>query len=192
MPGYDQELNVIISSAPVEVDLVILYNKVEKTWLAKVFLSSRQRVQSLNLSKFFADKPFQFSLTPGLGTHGLMGAQVINKFSLNILGGYTAGVNGVEIGGLFNIVKKDVHKLQVGGIFNVVGGEVKGVQIGGLHNKVLDSVIGLQIAGFNNKVNGPLTGVQLGGIYNKVNGNVSGLQIAGAVNEREFTIPSPL
>ena len=182
MPGYDQELNIIINSTPLELDPVIVYNKVEKTWLAKVFLSSRQRVQSLNLSKFFADKPFQFSLTPGLGTHGLMGAQVINKFSLNILGGYTAGVNGVEIGGLFNIVKKDVYKLQIAGIFNVVGGKMKGVQLGGIHNKVLDSVIGLQVAGFNNNVNGPLTGVQLGGIYNKVNSNVSGLQIAGAMN----------
>lgn len=181
-PGYDQELVVAINSSPFELDPVTVSNKVEKTWVAKLFLSSKQKIQSLNLTKFFADKPFQFSLTPGLGTHGQMGAQVINKFSLNILGGYTAGVHGVEIGGIFNIVRQDVDILQVGGLFNVVGGRVRGVQVAGLQNNVLDSVDGVQVAGLINIVKAPLSGFQVGGIYNRVIGQVNGLQISGIMN----------
>src|SRR5690606_29474605 len=78
------------------IDTVVILNQVERNWLARRLLSSRQIVNSMNLSGFFARQPLQVSLAPGLGSHGRMGAQVVNKFSLNVLGGYTAGVNGLE------------------------------------------------------------------------------------------------
>ena len=37
-----------------------------------------------------------------------------------MFGGYTAGVNGLEIGGLFNLNKKDVRYVQAAGLFNIV------------------------------------------------------------------------
>ncbi|CAN5812344.1 hypothetical protein BH11BAC3_BH11BAC3_05910 [soil metagenome] len=156
--------------------------KIEKTSWAKLLLSGKQKVQSLNLNKFFTTRPVQVSFVPALGTHGKMSAQVVNNFSLNILGGYTAGTNGLEVGGLFNIDKKAVKYLQAAGLFNAVGGTVSGLQIAGVSNLVLDSVKGLQAAGVNNHVKGSMHGLQLAGVYNHVTKNVSGMQVAGVGN----------
>jgi hypothetical protein len=164
-----------VPSAPVSI-------KVERTGMGKFLLSAKQKVQSLNLKKFFTTRPFQVSFTPGLGSHGKLSAQVINNFSLNILGGYTGGTNGIEIGGLFNINKKDVKYFQAAGLFNAVGGHMKGLQIAGINNTVLDSVSGFQAAGVNNVVKGKFTGFQLGGVYNHVTDSVKGFQAAGVGN----------
>jgi hypothetical protein len=155
---------------------------VEKTGMGKFLLSSKQRVQTLNLKKFFTERPFQLSLTPGLSTHGSMSPQVINNLSLNIFGGYSGGVDGVELGGLFNIDKKDVKYLQAAGLFNVVGGSVKGVQLAGINNTVLDSVNGFQAAGINNHVVNKFSGFQVAGVYNHVADSVKGFQAAGVGN----------
>ncbi|MBD0280450.1 MAG: hypothetical protein ICV81_21145, partial [Flavisolibacter sp.] len=155
---------------------------VEKTRMGKFLLSSAQRLQSVNLRKFFTDRPFQLSLTPGLSTHGKLSGQVINNFSLNVFGGYSGGVNGLELGGLFNIDRKKVQYAQVAGLFNIVGGATTGLQIAGLNNTVLDAVEGLQIAGINNMAKDHMYGMQLGGIYNHVSGSVKGLQLAGIAN----------
>lgn len=156
--------------------------RVQQTPLAKLLLSSRQKKQSLNLKEFITSRPFQVSFLPGFTTHGQLGSQVISNFSLNILGGYTAGVNGFEAAGLFNIDKSKVKGMQVAGIFNVVGNRTRGFQAAGLTNLVLDSVSGLQTAGINNIVKGPFNGLQIGGIQNHVTGKFSGVQISGVVN----------
>jgi len=104
---------------------------VESDALGKFFITARQRIQSLNIPDFFARRPFQVSLTPGLSTHGLFSSQVVNKFSLNVAGGYTAGVNGMEIGGLFNINKEDSRYFQFAGVFNLVGHNMTGFQLAG-------------------------------------------------------------
>lgn len=182
-PGHDQQFNVDIAHEKVaDLTPFVVTNRVEKTWLGKFFLSSKEVMQSLNLRDFFADKPIQFSLTPGLGTHGRMGAQVINKFSLNLVGGYTAGSNGLELAGVFNIDKKSVKYVQVAGVSNIVGGAVSGVQLAGIHNQDLDSVRGVQAAGISNMVGASASGVQLAGIANVVVKNTRGLQAAGISN----------
>ncbi|HVG40877.1 MAG TPA: STN and carboxypeptidase regulatory-like domain-containing protein [Chitinophagaceae bacterium] len=157
-------------------------NKVEKTAFGNLLLSSRQKIQTLNLRKYFTERPFQISLTPGLGTHGKLSGQVINNFSLNVFGGYSGGVNGFEVGGLFNIDKKDVQYAQLAGVFNIVGGNVKGLQIGGVNNTVLQGVKGVQVAGVSNIVKKDLSGFQLSGVYNHVSGSVTGFQLAGVGN----------
>jgi hypothetical protein len=108
--------------------------KVQETGIGRFLLSGKQKIQSLNLKNFFATRPFQISVVPGLSTHGQLSSQVVNNFSLNIFGGYTAGTNGFEIGGLFNIDKKEVKYFQAAGLFNSVGGEVKGFQAAGINN----------------------------------------------------------
>ncbi len=155
---------------------------VEKTGVGKLILTAKQKVQSLNLKNFFTTRPFQLSVVPGLGTHGKMSGQVVNNFSLNVLGGYTAGTNGVEIGGLFNINKKDVRYLQIAGALNIVGGKVDGVQIAGVTNTVLRSADGFQVAGVNNHVSGKFNGFQLSGVYNHVSDSMNGLQLSGVAN----------
>lgn len=155
---------------------------VEKTGIGKFLLSSRQRIQTINLKKFFTERPFQLSITPGLSTHGKLSPQVINHFSLSVFGGYSGGVNGVELGGLFNIDKKNVRFFQAGGLFNIVGGSVKGVQLAGITNTVLDSVKGFQAGGVNNHVTGKFSGFQLAGVYNHVADSMRGFQLSGVGN----------
>ena len=156
--------------------------KVEKTQIGAWLATPEQKIQGINLKKFFTTRAFQFSLTPGLGTHGQLSAQVVNNFSLNVLGGYNGGVNGLEIGGLFNIDKKSVRYVQVGGLFNIVGGYVQGFQAAGINNTVLDTVKGFQVAGVNNLVKGKLVGFQAAGVYNHVTDKVDGVQVAGVGN----------
>ncbi len=156
--------------------------KVERTGMGRFLLSTKQKIQSVNLRKFFTTRPFQFSLVPGLGSHGSMSGQVVNNFSFNVFGGYTAGTNGLEIGGLFNIDKKEVKYLQAAGLFNVVGGQVKGLQIAGINNTVLDTVKALQAAGVNNFVRGKFHGLQIAGVNNLVTDSVKGMQVAGVAN----------
>ncbi len=172
-----QELKVSIEQVHYTLDSVVI-SGVEKTWLAGLMLSSKQTMNSLNLDGFFSKQPFQFSLTPGLGSHGRMGAQVINKFSLNILGGYTAGVSGFELGTLFNIVKHDMKYVEIAGLFNIVGGKASGIQVAGLYNSVLDSASGIQVAGLGNIVARDMKGIQVAGLYNHAL-HTKGIQIAG-------------
>ena len=167
-----------VSNSALQVDS----GNVEKTGMGRFLLSTKQKVQSLNLKDFFTQRPFQVSLTPGLGSHGKMSGQVVNNFSLNVLGGYTAGTNGIEIGGLFNIDKKEVKYFQAAGIFNVDGGKMKGFQVAGINNTVLDTSYGFQAAGINNLVKGKFAGFQVGGIYNHVADSVKGVQVAGVAN----------
>lgn len=179
--GYDQEITVSIAPATYQLKVVDItgHTQVEKTWFGNAFLSSRQKLTSLNIGGFFADKPYQVSLTPGLGTHGRMSGQVVNKFSMNMLGGYAAGVDGVEIGTVFNIVKNDMQHVQVSGLINIVGGKTKGVQIAGFHNNVLDSMKGVQVAGFSNITEGNMEGVQLTGAIGQVRKNMQGVSVSG-------------
>ncbi|MBI3137928.1 MAG: hypothetical protein HYZ15_05020 [Sphingobacteriales bacterium] len=157
-------------------------SKVERTGMGRFLLSAKQKMQTINLGKFFTTRPFQVSLVPGLGSHGQMSGQVINKFSLNVVGGYTAGTNGLEIGGFFNIDKKEVKYFQAAGVFNVVGGVTRGVQIAGVNNTVLNKVYAFQAAGVNNLVKGNFTGFQVAGVCNHVMDSVKGWQAAGVAN----------
>jgi len=157
-------------------------SKVEGTGMGRFLLSSNQKIQSLNLKHFFTSRPFQVSFLPGFGTHGNLAPQVVNNFSLNILGGYTAGTNGLELGGIFNIDKNDVKYVQAAGVFNIAGGKVKGLQLAGVNNTVLDNVSALQAAGVNNLVKGKMNGLQLAGVYNHVTDSVRGVQASGVGN----------
>ena len=168
----------VVEQPPVATDSI----KVQQTGVGRFLLSGKQKVQSLNLKNFFTTRPFQISLVPGVSTHGQLNSQVINNFSLNVFGGYTAGTNGFEIGGLFNIDQKDVKYFQAAGLFNSVGGAVTGFQAAGINNLVLDNVYGFQAAGINNFVTGKLHGFQAAGIYNHVSDSVKGFQAAGVGN----------
>lgn len=157
-------------------------DQAEKTFLGRFFTSSRQRIQSLNIGDFFADRPYQISLTPGLSTHGRMSSQVVNKVSLNYIGGYTAGVEGFEGAGVFNINRKSMRYVQVAGLFNVVGRNANGFQGAGLHNMVMNDLQGMQMAGIYNGTEGTVSGLQAAGILNRSGGQTSGVQLAGVGN----------
>lgn len=146
---------------------------VEATGFGRILLSYRLRMQSLNLKKVFVQRPVQLSLVPGLSTNGPLNSQVTNKFSINLIGGYSAGLTGVELGGVFNIDKKSVTGLQAAGVVNIVGGAVHGVQLAGIVNKDLDSVTGFQAAGIAN-IAKTIKGMQLS-VFNYAD-SVKGVQ----------------
>ncbi len=183
LPGFDREVSLAISPArTVVLKEFIVSDQVEKTWLGRRLLSEGLRRQTQNISRFFADKPVQTSLVPAIGSHGKMAGQVVNKFSLNLVGGYSAGLNGVEVAGGFNIDKKDVQYAQVAGLFNMVGGNMTGAQATGGYNQVMQSVEGAQAAGIANVVKGALKGAQATGGLNIVADSVKGAQAAGLSN----------
>jgi hypothetical protein len=155
-------------------------NQVESTGIGRLFTSARQKIQSINIPDFFATRPFQASLTPGLSSHGMFSPQVVNKFSLNLAGGYTAGTDGLEFGGLFNINKQDAKYVQIAGIFNLVGGNAIGLQLAGAHNRTLDTLKGVQISLFTNRAEKQVSGVQISALHNETR-KLKGLQL-GLVN----------
>jgi hypothetical protein len=156
---------------------------VEKTWLGNTLVTAQQKIQSINIGGFISKAPFQFSLIPGLNSHGSLSGQVVNKFSLNVIGAYSAGVDGGEIGFVFNINKSDVQYFQFAGGFNLVGGNVRGVQIAGFFNDVIGDVRAAQVALAYNRVGKSFEGFQLGGIYNKVNQDFRGIQVSLGLND---------
>lgn len=105
----------------------------------------------------------------------------VNHFSLNIIAGHTGGVQGLEIGGFANTVKRDVQGVQLAGFGNFIGGNVEGIQLSGFSNFNQGIMRGLQIGGFSN-INVQADAVQVAGAFN-LNRRISrGYQVAGFFN----------
>lgn len=108
----------------------------------------------------------QVSFIPSWGTNRLTNGLVTNKFSLNIIAGYSANIDGVEIGAVANIIRQEMNGIQIGGAVNVVGEDVNGVQVAGAINTNLGSINGVQVAGAINRVKGDIKGLQISGAVN--------------------------
>ena len=182
---------------PIESLQPSAYTPVEEVGIVQKFVARDQRVQAENID-ITETRIGQISIWPNVGTNLKMSGQVENRLSLNILAGYSAGVKGVEVGGLVNIDRKNVSGLQVAGLGNVVGGtttgaqisgifnnnrqDVKGVQLTGISNVILDTMRGAQIAGISNVLRGTMHGWQVAGISNFTTESVDGVQISGISN----------
>ena len=182
----DKLESIPVSSAPVE-----------SLSLVRSLVPSELFVRTKNMD-LVRQVTAQLSFLPSIGTNLKMGGLIENNFSINILAGYAYGVNKFEMGGLVNIIRKDVKGIQIAGIGNVVGqniqgvqfsglfnydrGSLKGVQIAGISNMLKDSLAGTQIAGIGNTANGHLKGVQFAGLYNYAEENVGGTQVSGLMN----------
>ncbi|ADY54000.1 hypothetical protein Pedsa_3467 [Pseudopedobacter saltans DSM 12145] len=165
-------------------------NIVENTGFGRFLISSKRRVQSMNIQKFFVNSKVQASFLPGLGSQGFMSSQIVNTFSFNILGGYSAGVKGFESAGIFNLTKEDIGGgFQLAGLLNQTGGDVNGMQVAGIVNLVHGSFDGFQLGGIANKIGSGFNGMQTSGICNHVNRTFRGMQLTGINNyvKRDFT-----
>lgn len=138
-------------------------------------------MQARNLKETF-QRGGQASVLPYVSTNGLMSGTVVNKFSFNLIGGYTGGTNGAEIGAGFNIDRGDVRWVQLAGGFNVVGGNVRGVQASGGFNFTAGTLTGIQLSGGTNILLDTLHGFQVSGGSNFIRGYVDGIQVAGGCN----------
>ncbi len=172
--------DIQIQPKAIELDTFVVRKSDEsRFWLARLFVSSRLRAHSRNITRFFVTAPFQVALTPGLSTHGKLASKVSNKVSVNIYGGYNGGLDGVEIGGLFNISKGNARYLQVSTTFNLVTGNFTGAQLTGLINQVSGEVRGVQASVLNNTAWKTTNGVQLTGVINVSLGGLRGVQLGG-------------
>lgn len=188
-PGGVKKVDVPLTprEAPIEkmplkkVSMPLERREVEQLAMVRILVPEKQTQRAINL-EFLEQIPVQFSLLPSIGTNKLTSGISNNTISINLLGGYNAGLNGFEAGGGVNIVRMDVLGMQSGGIGNIVGGEVQGIQLAGVFNNVRGSVKGLQAAGIHNIVLDTIQGVQAAGVFNILRGSVSGSQLAGVFN----------
>lgn len=124
-------------------------------------------------------RPFQLSLLPPLSTNGVDAGRVVNHVSLNLIGGYNGGVQGVEAGGFANFNKHDVQGVQAAGFVNGNGGSVEGVQLAGFVNANAGTTQGVQAAGFGNVSRGGQV-LQVSGFFNVA--QTATAQVAGFIN----------
>lgn len=127
-------------------------------------------------------RDFQVSLVPFIGTNEKLSGNVINDYSLNVLGGYSLGTQKVELGGLFNIDRGHVKGVQAAGLFNAVGGQMSGLQAAGVINMNNKEVKATQLAGTINFNLSGVEGVQVAGTININGGKSKGVQVAGMAN----------
>jgi hypothetical protein len=147
-----------------------------------VLTSAKQQIVIGNI-KDTLYRPFQISFLPFIGTNHRLSGNVINNVSINIIGGYALGVNGLEIGNVFNLIRRDVYGLQMAGVVNLVGRDVSGLQMAGTVNVVGQDVSGLQMAGTVNVVGHDASGLQMAGVVNVAGHDFKrGLQMAGTTN----------
>ena len=183
----NRQIDILLK--PVENDLTRIepiaspekvYN-IDSMGFVNWFVPEVTRINSVNLV-VHTTRPFQVSIIPYVGSNWKVTGSITNKFSLNILAGYTGGLKGFELGGLLNITRNDINGVQMGGLGNIVGSKGKGWQIGGLFNYDLGKFAGVQIGGLLNYVTDTISGVQIGGLTNILTGTIKGVQISGLTN----------
>lgn len=178
---------------------------VESLSLVRTLVPSELFVRTKNLD-LVRQVTAQISFLPSMGTNLKMSGIIENNFSVNVLAGYAYGVNKFEMGGLVNIIRKDVKGIQIAGMGNIVGqnvqgaqvsglfnydrGYLKGVQVAGIYNMLKDSLNGTQVAGIGNTTIGHVKGLQFAGLYNYANEHVDGTQISGLINFAEKDVQS--
>jgi hypothetical protein len=94
----------------------------------------------------YIHRPVSVSFFPPLSTNGFDGSRVSTNFSLNIIGGYTGGLKGAELGSCFNVIRDDVVGFQASGALNFVGRDLVGVQAGTVNlviGRVTQSQVGV-------------------------------------------------
>ncbi|RPH33290.1 MAG: hypothetical protein EHM93_05645 [Bacteroidales bacterium] len=144
------------------------------------------------------ERDFQLTFITPLGTNGVESKNIINKFSINIIAGYSGGLQGTEFGGVANILKGDMKGAQFAGyaninlakgkgfqgagVLNFNHKEFRGSQFAGGANVILSDAKAFQASGFANVVNGKLKGHQFAGFANVVTDSLRGFQGAGFGN----------
>jgi hypothetical protein len=127
-------------------------------------------------------RPFQLSFVYPLGTNGLNSFQYTNGISFNMLYGLNGGLDGVEVGSVFNYIHQDANGVQIAGVFNMIRKNSNGVFISGATNLHLGPVKGASISGALNLGGGHSDGVFIAGGANIHLRTMEGVAIAGGLN----------
>lgn len=122
------------------------------------------------------DRNFQVTFAYPIGSNGIASIDKLNNFSLNLLYGVNGGVNGFEIGSIFNFNKGAVKGVQLSGISNINTGKTSGFLISGILNVNMESTSGLLLAGVLNYSKDNSNGFQLS-IANIASNEMNGFQL---------------
>ncbi len=187
------EIPVIVYSEPSSPDTLIPIHKKEKEkvplkqslltirdGLVFALSTAKQAIHTENIGDTLY-RPFQASLLPFIGTNQQLSGNVINDVSINLLAGYSLGVNLFELGLGFNVVRWNVNGLQAAGIANLVGRQVNGVQVAGIANMAIGSVHGVQASAIVNLTAEDFRGLQISAV-NVTGRDLYGWQIASGLN----------
>jgi hypothetical protein len=127
-------------------------------------------------------RTFQMSILPGFGTDGTDAVHHRYKISMNLFGGLTGGVAGVEVAGFANLNRGTIRGAQAAGFCNLVWGDTEGFNVAGYMNIVHGYTQGFNAAGFLNLVSGRVEGFQAAGFANVAASGLDGFQAAGFAN----------
>ncbi len=126
------------------------------------------------------ERNFQISFVSPLGTNGAQSHLVTNKYSLNVLGGYSAGNRILELGSIYNVNTNYTSGAQFAGIANYTGTSDDAAQFAGIVNIAASGESTFQGAGIAN-VTQDVEGMQAAGIAN-IAKSVEGVQAASIAN----------
>lgn len=124
----------------------------------------------------------QVSLLYPIGSGGSQSVNEVYDVSVNILGGATGGVTGMEFSGIAGFTKGSVTGAQIAGYVNVVTDSFRGFQGSGMANVVKGNFKGVQVSGFGNAAISTFDGVQVSGFGNYAGARVKGVQLSGFAN----------
>ncbi|MCF2493634.1 STN and carboxypeptidase regulatory-like domain-containing protein [Dyadobacter chenhuakuii] len=156
------------------------YRKVQSSFVS-AFASAKQAIHTRNIQDTLY-RPFQASILPFLGTNHELSGNIINDYSINLIAGYSLGVNKLEVGSLLNVVRGNVNGFQLAGVSNIVGKDVSGFQYANFLNITLGSIHGFQGTNFINYIGRNLRGFQVAGVGNVVVGSLEGYQLSAGYN----------
>jgi hypothetical protein len=146
--------------------------------LAAILLAAAASLVGAQQSDSPRVRPAQVSFVYPFGTNGFDSLEYSNGFSLNAIFGLNGGVNGVELGSVFNFNRGDVRWAQLAGVFNINTGDTRGVQLAGVFNVNDGDTRGLQMSTANLAFQ-EFTGFQVGVVnYSR---KLNGVQL-GVVN----------
>ena len=183
----DREINVLLRPLLESLsrlnmrNQLIMIKSVDSLGLVQWLVPRVTTINAQNL-EVGTSRAFQASVIPYIGTNWKVTGSVTNRFSLNLIAGYTGGLKGFELGGLLNITRNKMSGWQIGGLGNIVGGRARGLQFGGLFNFDLGKFEGVQFAGVFNYVPDTLRGSQFCWMTNIAANHCDGWQVSLLLN----------
>lgn len=160
-------------------------NTIQKLALAGLLSTSlalNSQSDSSRVDSSKNERLFQLSVIHPIGSNGIDGAKMVNNVSINLIGGHSAGVKGLELSGFANTTNGNIDGAQLSGFANVVKGDINGIQGTGFSNVSIGHTHGVQVSGFSNYAHKDFDGIQATGFSNMNKGNFKGLQAAGFSN----------
>ena len=127
-------------------------------------------------------RKIQVTFAYPVGSAGNTSRNYINNVSFNILWGLNGGVNGFELGSLWNHNDGDVKGVQISGLVNSAVGNSRGFLISGVANWNNKAVSGAAISGVVNLGHQSLGGFQLAGVANIGLDSMKGVSVSGVLN----------